>query len=111
MQPALTKHFLMEREFSNLVHFLYIFYDWRKPRHDRFDNCKHSQGFQTTVGVSAGLSDFHNMVLTSKKTTFPEFALKTMIYRDIKKLDKIFFKCDLNNRSKEADISKYEHFE
>ena len=69
------------------------------------------KSFQNTVGVSTGLSDFHKMVLTSMKTTFPKVAPKTMIYRDIKKLDKIFFKCDLNNRSKEADISKYEHFE
>ena len=69
------------------------------------------KSFQNTVGILTGLSDFHKMVLTYMKTILSKVAPKTMIYRDIKKLDKIFFKCDLNNRSKEADISKYEHFE
>ena len=45
------------------------------------------------------------------KTTFPKVAPKTMIYRDMKKLDKSAFKCDLRNRLKEADLSKFEPFE
>ena len=34
-----------------------------------------------------------------------------MLYRDMKKLDKSAFKCDLRSRSKEADLLKYDHFE
>ena len=51
------------------------------------------------------------MVLTSIKTTFPKVVPKTMIYRDMKRLDKIAFECDLRNRLREADLSKYEPFE
>ena len=51
------------------------------------------------------------MVVTSMKTTFAKVAPKKMVYRDMKKFDKSAFKCDLRNRLKEPNLSKFEHFE
>ena len=53
------------------------------------------KSFQNTIGISTGLSDFHKMILTTMKTTFPKAAPKTITYRDMKKLDKTAFKFDL----------------
>ena len=103
--------FLEDREFSNLVHFPTCFMSAENPSTIDLIITNKQKSFQNTVGVSTGLSDFHKMVLTSMKTTFPKVAPKTMIYRDMKKFDKSAFKCDLRNRLKEPDLSKFEHFE
>ena len=69
------------------------------------------KSFQNTIGISTGLSDFHEMVLTSMKTTFPKAAPKVMYYRDMKKLDGPSFKADLKNSLNNIDPLKFQSFE
>ena len=55
-----------------------------------------------------GLSDVHEMVLTSMKTTFPKAAPKVMTYRDVKKVDGPSFKADLKNSLKNVYLSNFQ---
>ena len=40
--------------------------------------------FQNSTTVSTGLSDFHKMIVTVIKTTFPKEKPQTLVYRDYK---------------------------
>ena len=44
-----------------------------------------SSSFHGTATVSTGLSDFHNMIVTVCKTTFPKVKPKLVVYRDYSK--------------------------
>ena len=56
-------------------------------------NC--SKSFQNTTVVSSGISDFHKMVVTVMKTTFPKVKPKQIFYRDYKRFNDSMFKDDL----------------
>ena len=43
--------------------------------------------FQSTTTISTGLSDFHKMIATVLKTTFPKAKPKVILYRDFSKYD------------------------
>ena len=60
--------------------------------------------FQNTIGVSAGLSDFRKLVITSIKTTFSKCPPKVKTYRDMKSFNKAAFKKDL--KAKLQNIEK-----
>ena len=76
--------FLEDRELSNLVHFPTCFMSETNPSTIDLIITNKPKSFQNTIGVSTGISDFHKMVLTSMKTTFPKAVPKEIIYRDIK---------------------------
>ena len=59
--------FLEEREFSNLVHFPTCFKSDTNPSAIDLIITNKPKSFQNTIGISMGLSDFHEMVLTSMK--------------------------------------------
>ena len=103
--------FLEEREFSNLVHFPTCFKSDTNPSAIDLIITNKPKSFQNTIGISTGLSDFHEMVLTSMKTTFPKAAPKVMYYRDMKKLDGPSFKADLKNSLNNIDPLKFQSFE
>ena len=67
------------------------------------------KSFHSTTGISTGLANFHEMVLTSMKTTFPKAAPKVMTYRD--RLDRPSFKTDFKNSLKHVDLSNFQSFE
>ena len=48
--------------------------------------------FKHSAVISAGLSDFHKMILTVLKTTIDEAKSKQIIYRDYKHFDHQVFK-------------------
>ena len=43
--------------------------------------------FQSTTTISTGLSDFHKMIVTVLKTTFPKAEPKVILSRDFSKYD------------------------
>ena len=79
--------FLEERKLSNLVNFPTCFKSDTNPSVIDLIITNEQKSFPNTIGISTGLSDFHGMVLTSMKTTFPKAAPKVMTYnRNIKNL-------------------------
>lgn len=57
-----------------------------------------NSSFQNTKTLSTGLSDFHKMIITSLKTTFPKSKPKEIIYRCYKNFDRSIFTNDLRNK-------------
>ena len=51
--------------------------------------------FQNTNVISSGLSDFHKLVLSVVKTTFPKAKPRHFFYRDFKNFEENIFKDDL----------------
>ena len=79
--------FLEEHFLSNLVKFPTCFKSVENPSSiDLIITNKH-QSFQNTTSFSTGLSDFHKLVITSMKTTFPKVVPKTIIYSNMKNFD------------------------
>ena len=76
--------FLEEQDLSNLVNFSTCFKNLDNPSTIDLIITNHKSSFQNTVGVSTGLSDFHKMVITSMKTTFPKCPPKVKTYRDMR---------------------------
>ena len=103
--------FLEERELSNLVNFPTCFKSDTNPSVIDLIITNEQKSLPNTIGISTGLSDFHGMVLTSMKTTFPKAAPKVMTYRDMKKFDGPSFKADLKNSLKNVDLSNFQSFE
>ena len=67
------------------------------------------KSFQNTITFSSGLSDFHKMILTILKSTFPKVRPKQIVYRKFKNFDLSIFKNKV--RTKMRSIDKYEIFE
>ena len=67
--------------------------------------------FQNTITVTTGLSDFHKLVLTVMKTTFPKAKPKIIYYRDYKKFDLEEFRRELRNELRTTVVLGYAHFE
>ena len=64
------------------------------------------RSFQNTITVSTGLSDFHKMIITVLKTTFPKAKPTVITYRDYSK----FVKEDFNQKLA-SDVKDYETLE
>ena len=56
-----------------------------------------NKSFQHTSVISAGISDFHKMIITVMKTTFEKLEPKEINYRDYKDFDEDSFRSDLKN--------------
>ena len=69
------------------------------------------QRFQHTTTVCTGLSDFHKMVVTVMKYTFPKAEHKVLQYRDYKKFIEHAFHSELRERLKVELIVTYDQFE
>ena len=67
------------------------------------------QSFQNTTIVATGLSDFHKMVATVLKTTFPKAPPKVINYRDYKRFNVHAFRGEL--KSLLSTASNYAKFE
>ena len=67
------------------------------------------RSFQNTITFASGLSDFHKMILTILKSTFPKVRPKQIYYRKFKNFDLNNFKNEI--RTKMQLIDKYETFE
>ena len=67
--------------------------------------------FQNTTTVTTGLSDFHKLVVTVMKTTFPKMKPKIIYYRDYKKFNLQEFRRELRNELRKTLVLGYAHFE
>ena len=104
------KEFLYEYKAKNLVKQKTCFLLWNPSCIDLFlTNCH--QSFQNTTTVSTGLSDFHKMVVTVKKTTFPKAKPKIIQYRDYKNFVEEAFRIELRGRLQKEVIINYSKFE
>ena len=72
-----------------------------------------NRSVQKTTTVESGLSDFHKMVVTVLKTTFPKQGPIVINYRNYKKDDENVFKSDLRQELQKIDPSNlnYSSFE
>ena len=69
------------------------------------------QSFQNTSTITTGLSDFHKMVVTVMKSTFPKAEPKIIYYRDYKKFDLLTFRRELRDALRNTVVLGYAHFE
>ena len=67
--------------------------------------------FQNTTTVSTGLSDFHKMIVTVLKTTFPKAKPKIISYRDYSKFVESDFRRDLRDNIRDIVVKDYDSFE
>ena len=61
--------------------------------------------FMKTTAVSTGLSDFHKMVVTVMRTTFPKTGPLTVRFRDFCKYDSTAFGIDLDRRMRNQPVN------
>ena len=69
------------------------------------------QSFQNTMTISTGLSDFHCMVVTVLKTTFPKAKPKVVPYMDFSKFDEHEFLRDIQEKLSNIPRGNYGSFE
>ena len=110
-EEEVLEDFLFEQNIKNLVKDKTCFKSVENPSCiDLFlTNCPLS--FQNTTTVATGLSDFHKMVVTVMKTTFPKAEPKIIYYRDYKNFDLYNFRTDLRQELSKISEKDYMHFE
>jgi predicted transport protein len=69
------------------------------------------RSFMKTAAIWADLSDFHKMIITVMRTTFPKAPPTIIKYRDYSKYDSEAFGIDLNTRISNQTIVNYDTFE
>ena len=67
--------------------------------------------FMKTTAVWADLSDFHKMIITVMRTTFPKAQPTIVKYRDFSNYDSEAFAIDLNNRIRNESSINYDKFD
>ena len=71
-----------------------------------------SQGsFQKTTAISTGLSDFHKMIVTVMKTTYPKVDPIVKYYRNFSKCNVRDFEQDLKGKLEAEQEGTYESFQ
>ena len=70
-----------------------------------------SKSFQSTKTISTGLSDFHQMIVTVLKITFPKAKPKVLTYRDYSNFLEDKFRNDLRVNLQNVKVKDYESFE
>ena len=81
------KTFLVVHGLKNLVNVNTCFKSLEKPRCIDLFLTNNYRSFLNTCALSSGLSDFHNLVVTVMKTTFPKANPKKIFYRKYKNFD------------------------
>ena len=69
------------------------------------------RSFQKTTALSTGLSDFHKMVVTVLKTTFPKANPKVISYRDLSHYSEEEFGLDLKRNLETVNELDYDKFD
>ena len=105
-QDEVLLEFLEDNELSNLVKFPTCYRNADNPSTIDLTITNKPKSFQNTVGMSAWLSDFHKMIVTSLKKTFEKCPPKTMIHRDMKHFDKVAFECDFKRKFEKSRCIK-----
>ena len=66
-------------------------------------------GFQNSIAIETGLSDFHKMTITVLKTTYKKKTPKIVSYRDYKNFSEEYFFSELNSALYRYDIDCIEY--
>ena len=103
--------FLFEQNLKNLVKEDTCFKSVDNPSCIDLFLTNSFSSFQHTTTVTTGLSDFHKMVVTVMKTTFPKAQPKIVYYRDYKNFDLYASRSDLRTQLSRIDEKDYYHFE
>ena len=101
--------FLFKNDSKNLVQQKTCFKSTNNPSCIDLFVTNSPRSFQNTITFASGLSDFHKMILTILKSTFPKVRPKQIDYRKFKNFDLNNFKTEI--RTKMQLIDKYETFE
>ena len=96
--------FLFEHNAKNLVKDPTCFKSIDKPSCIDLFLTNSPLSFQNTATVTTGLSDFHKLVVTVMKTTFPKMKPKIIYYRDYKKFNLQEFRRELRNELRKSLI-------
>ena len=105
------QEFLFEQNLKNLVKQPTCYKSVDNPSCIDLFLTNTSPSFQHTATVETGLSDFHKMVVTVMKTTFPKAQPKIVYYRDYKNFDLPKFRAELRDELKKTETLGYFHFE
>ena len=105
----IMSEFLFKNDSKNLVQQKTCFKSTNNPRCIDLFVTNSPRSFQNTITFASGLSDFHKMILTILKSTFPKVRLKQIVYRKIKNFDLNNFKNEFRTKMQLTD--KYETFE
>ena len=109
-EPCL-EDFLYEYNSKNLVKDKTCFKSAQNPSCIDLFITNSYQSFLDTTTVATGLSDFHNMVVTVMKTTFPKSKPKVIQYRDYKGFVLSDFRTELRNKLFTVVTMNYDEFE
>ena len=107
----ILEDFLFEHGAKNLVKEATCFKSLDNPSCIDLFLTNSPQSFQNTSTITTGLSDFHRMVVTVMKTTFPKGKPKTIYYRDYKKFNLQEFRRELRSELRKTVVLGYAHFE
>ena len=111
VEEDILEDFLFEQNMKNLVKEKTCFKSMENPSCIDLFLTNVSQSFQNTTTIATGLSDFHKMVVTVMKTTFPKAQPKIVYYRDYKNFDLYKFRSDLREQLCKTAEKDYFHFE
>ena len=81
------KTFLVLHDLKSLVNVNTCFKSLEKPHCIDLFLTNNYRSFLSTCALSSGLSDFHKLVVTVMKTTFPKANPKKIFYRKYKNFD------------------------
>ena len=105
----IMSEFLFKNDSKNLVQQKTCFKSTNNPSCIDLFVTNSPRSFRNTITFANGLSDFHKMILTVLKSTFPKVRPKQIVYRKFKNFDLNNFKNEI--RTKMKLIDKYETFE
>ena len=110
-EEEILDEFLFEQNLKNLVKEKTCFKSMENPSCIDLFLTNSALSFQNTATVETGLSDFHKMVVTVMKTTFPKAEPQIHYYRDYKNFDLYNFRTDLRQELSRISEKDYLHFE
>ena len=110
-EESCLKEFLFQYNAKNLVKEKTCFKSIDSPSCIDLFLTNSYRNFQNTTAIATGLSDFHKMVVTVLKNTFPKAEPKVIQYRDYKNFVIVNFREELRSRLQSETIENYTRFE
>ena len=110
-EEEIIEDFLFEHDMKNIVKEKTCFKSIENPSCIDLFLTNSATSFQNTTTVTTGLSDFHKMVVTVMKTTYPKAQPKVIYYRDYKNFDLYNFRTELREELNAIVEKDYYHFE
>ena len=110
-EEEILQEFLFEQNMNNIVKDNTCYKSIENPSCIDLFLTSSPQCFQNTTTIATGLSDFHKMVVTVMKTTFPKAGPTILYYRDYKNFDLYKFRADLRDQLSRISQKDYLSFE